>query len=109
MDDYDKNIALEVTETTPLSDWIRHLLKEREFIYSIRKGSNNVLTDDTYRTSLGGHMNDNVEGIEFPRLRKMKFYRLPEFQNFWPIANNSITHSNPLFHEKVCFILFQLL
>ncbi|XP_015160973.1 uncharacterized protein [Solanum tuberosum] len=26
---------------------------------------------------------------------------LPKFQNFWPTANNSITHSNPLFDEKV--------
>uniref|UniRef100_A0A3Q7JDM5 Disease resistance protein At4g27190-like leucine-rich repeats domain-containing protein n=1 Tax=Solanum lycopersicum TaxID=4081 RepID=A0A3Q7JDM5_SOLLC len=32
----------------------------------------------------------------------MKLNRLHQFQNFWPTANNSITHSNPLFHEKVC-------
>ncbi|XP_015163107.1 probable disease resistance protein At4g27220 isoform X2 [Solanum tuberosum] len=44
-DDYDKNIALEVTETTPLGDWICHLLKESEFVYSTGKGSNNVLTE----------------------------------------------------------------
>ncbi|WMV59502.1 hypothetical protein MTR67_052887 [Solanum verrucosum] len=143
-DDYDKNIALEVTETTPLGDWIRHLLKESEFVYSTGKGSNNVLTElqlnkfqnvkclslfdydlVTFLWNISGRTHevikfpnlyelkleflqclthfcsDNVEGIEFPRLRKMEFYRLPEFQNFWPTANNSITHSNPLFHEKV--------
>ncbi|KAH0710944.1 hypothetical protein KY284_012371 [Solanum tuberosum] len=143
-DYYDKNIALEVTETTPLGDWIRHLLKESEFVYSTGKGSNNVLTElqlnkfqnvkrlslfdydlVTFLWNISGRTHevikfpnlyelkleflqclthfcsDNVEGIEFPRLRKMKFYGLPEFQNFWPTANNSITHSNPLFHEKV--------
>ncbi|XP_049399880.1 probable disease resistance protein At4g27220 [Solanum stenotomum] len=45
MDDYDKNIALEVTETTPLGDWICHLLEESEVVHSRGKGSNNVLTE----------------------------------------------------------------
>ncbi|KAK6779068.1 hypothetical protein RDI58_025786 [Solanum bulbocastanum] len=44
---------------------------------------------------------DNVEGIEFPLLWRMSFNGLPEFQNFWPTTNNSITDSNPLFNEKV--------
>ncbi|KAK4346066.1 hypothetical protein RND71_036242 [Anisodus tanguticus] len=44
---------------------------------------------------------DTVEGIEFPQLRNMNLWDLPDFQSFWPTANNSITHSNPLFHEKV--------
>ncbi|XP_049401876.1 probable disease resistance protein At1g61310 isoform X3 [Solanum stenotomum] len=44
---------------------------------------------------------DNVEGIEFPQLWEMVFKGLPEFQNFWPTTNNSITDSNPLFNEKV--------
>ncbi|KAG5583631.1 hypothetical protein H5410_054258 [Solanum commersonii] len=44
---------------------------------------------------------DNVEGIEFPLLWRMSFYELPEFQNFSPTTNNSITDSNPLFDEKV--------
>ncbi|KAK4727237.1 hypothetical protein R3W88_032154 [Solanum pinnatisectum] len=144
MGDYDKNIALEVTETTPLGDWIRHLLKESEFVYSTGEGSNKVLTElqlnkfqnvkclslfyynlVTFLWNISGRTHevikfpnlyelelkfleflthfcsDNVEGIEFPRLRIMKFYGLPEFQNFGPTANNSITHSNPLFHEKV--------
>ncbi|KAG5583572.1 hypothetical protein H5410_054199 [Solanum commersonii] len=40
---------------------------------------------------------DNVERIEFPLLQTMFLFQLPEFQNFWPTANNS----NPLFDEKV--------
>ncbi|XP_049400075.1 probable disease resistance protein At1g61310 [Solanum stenotomum] len=44
---------------------------------------------------------DNVEGIEFPLLREMLLWSLPELQNLWPKANNSITDSNPLFDEKV--------
>ncbi|WMV31121.1 hypothetical protein MTR67_024506 [Solanum verrucosum] len=43
--DYDKSIALEVTETAPLGDWICHLLKESEFVSSTGKGSNNELTE----------------------------------------------------------------
>ncbi|KAM3288788.1 hypothetical protein P3S67_022218 [Capsicum chacoense] len=45
-------------------------------------------------------MIDAVEGI-FPLLREMLLKELPEFQNFWPRANNAITDSNPLFNEKV--------
>uniref|UniRef100_K4D1B1 Uncharacterized protein n=1 Tax=Solanum lycopersicum TaxID=4081 RepID=K4D1B1_SOLLC len=45
MDDYDRNITLEVMETRPLGNWICHLLKESEFIHSTGKGSNNVLTE----------------------------------------------------------------
>ncbi|PHU06005.1 hypothetical protein BC332_26827 [Capsicum chinense] len=44
---------------------------------------------------------DTVEGIEFPLLRVIYLRGLPEFQNFWPTANNAITDSNPLFNEKV--------
>ena len=147
MYDYDKSIALEVTETTPLAGWICHLLKESEFIHSIVKGSNNVLTElqqnklqnvkclHLARSYLVIHLlkrsgrrheiiefpnlyelklqyikcmnhfcSDNVEAIKFPQLRKMIFNELLKFQNFWPTANDSITISNPLFHEKVCFL-----
>ncbi|XP_049364180.1 probable disease resistance protein At4g27220 [Solanum verrucosum] len=45
MDDYDRSITLEVTKTRPLGNWICHLLKESEFIYSTGNGSNNVLTE----------------------------------------------------------------
>ncbi|TMW85510.1 hypothetical protein EJD97_023035 [Solanum chilense] len=143
-DDYNKKIALEVMETTPLGDWICHLLKESEFVYLTGMGSNNVLTElqlnefqnmkclrlfncnlvtlllnvsgrthevikfpNLYELELGflgcltHFCSDNVEGIEFPMLRKMRFFKLSEFQNFWPTTNNSITHSHPLFHEKV--------
>ncbi|KAL3332567.1 hypothetical protein AABB24_032908 [Solanum stoloniferum] len=145
MDDYEKIISLEVTETAQLDDWICHLLKESEFVDSTGDGSNNVLTElqlnefqnikclrlsycklvthllnisrrihevikflNLYDLKLESleclthFCNTTVEGIEFPRLRKMLFHYLPEFQNFWPTANNSITHSSPLFDEKVC-------
>ncbi|KAL3338458.1 hypothetical protein AABB24_027534 [Solanum stoloniferum] len=188
MDDYDKNIALKVTETSPLGDWIRHMLRKSEYVHSTGEGSKNVLAElqlDEFQNvkylclkhfdslvhihcqnnisfpklerlevrkcrclqyvfcvSLAGgsltvacrddeeeeisrrtrevikfpnlydlnlrslkclthFCNDTVEGIEFPRLRKMHFSSLPEFQNFWHTTNNSITDSNPLFDEKV--------
>ncbi|KAK4710040.1 hypothetical protein R3W88_004553 [Solanum pinnatisectum] len=44
---------------------------------------------------------DTVEGIDFPQLQILRFWELLEFQNFWPIDNNSIADSNPLFDEKV--------
>ncbi|XP_027769088.1 probable disease resistance protein At1g61180 [Solanum pennellii] len=142
--DYDKSIALEVTETTPLADWICHLLKKSEFVRSRGEGSNNVLNElqlnefqnvkclhlsacnlvthifNISRTThevikfpnlyvlklqdlecLTHFCSDNVDGIEFPQLRKLTFRDLPKFQNLWPTANNFITHPNPLFHEKV--------
>uniref|UniRef100_A0A3Q7J940 AAA+ ATPase domain-containing protein n=1 Tax=Solanum lycopersicum TaxID=4081 RepID=A0A3Q7J940_SOLLC len=43
--DYDKSIALEVTETTPLADWICHLLKKSEYVRSRGESSNNVLNE----------------------------------------------------------------
>ncbi|KAH0775023.1 hypothetical protein KY290_012160 [Solanum tuberosum] len=144
MDDYDKSIAFQVMETTPLGDWICHLLKESEYVNSHGEGSNNVLTElqlnefqnvkclrlsdcdlvthifnisrmthevikfpNLYELELQSleclthFCSDNVDGIEFPQLWKMTFNYLPEFQNLWPTVNNSITHSNPLFDEKV--------
>ncbi|KAH0729512.1 hypothetical protein KY289_000700 [Solanum tuberosum] len=167
----DKMMDLVVSKSTPLGDWIRHMLRESEYVFSIGKGSKNVLTELllggfqnvkhlrlsgcdslTHLLKIHGHNNipfpklqrlevhfcvslkylfsggmvqvikfpylyelhlealyclthffsDNVEGIEFPLLRKMRFNILQEFQNFWPTANNSSTDSNPLFHEKVC-------
>ncbi|WMV26588.1 hypothetical protein MTR67_019973 [Solanum verrucosum] len=149
MDDYDKSIAFQVMETTPLGDWMCHLLKESEFVSSHGKGSNNVLTElqlnefqnvkclrlfdcdlvthifNISRTThevikfpnlyelelqslvcLTHFCSDNVDGIEFPQLRKMNFKYLPEFQNLWPTVNNSITHSNPLFDKKLYCNLF---
>ncbi|XP_004252495.2 disease resistance protein UNI-like [Solanum lycopersicum] len=146
MYDYDKSIALEVTETTPLAGWICHLLKKSEFVTSSGEGSNNVLNElqpnefqnvkclhlsacnlvtHIFNISRMTHevikfpnlyvlklqdleclthfCSDNVDGIEFPQLRKLTFRNLPKFQNWWPTANNFITHPNPLFHEKVSF------
>ncbi|XP_049401510.1 probable disease resistance protein At1g61300 [Solanum stenotomum] len=139
--DYDKNIALEVTETSPLGDWICHLLKKSEVVQSSGKGSNNVLTElqqnkfqnikvlGLYECDSVTHLlkrthevikipnlhelhlrtlhclthfcSGNVEGIEFPLLRRLRFDDLPAFQNLQPTANNSITDSNPLFDKKV--------
>ncbi|PHT37359.1 hypothetical protein CQW23_25059 [Capsicum baccatum] len=155
METYNKIIALQVTESTPLGDWIRLLLRNSEFVCLGGKGSKNVLVElqnvkdliltdcdslnihyqnnipfpklerlkvcDCYRLRhlfyaslacpddeeegpLEGHISDltdAVEGIEFPLLREMHLKELPEFQNFWPRANNAITDSNPLFNEKV--------
>ncbi|KAG5583578.1 hypothetical protein H5410_054205 [Solanum commersonii] len=170
---YNRIMILEVCETTPLGDWIRHMLRNSEFVVSNGEGSMNVLTElqlngfqnvkslrlsncygylytllldeykrthslnisirsltvacpdeeeeisrsthigpvikfpNLYYLDLGGlhwfthFCNNTIEGIEFPKLWKMCFSSLPEFQNFWPTANNSITHSNPLFHQKV--------
>jgi len=187
---YDRIIVLEVTETCPLGDWIRHLLRKSELVHPTGEGSKNVLAElqlDEFQNvkylclkcfdslahiqcqnnvsfpklerlevrkchrlkyvffvSLDGgsstvaclddeeaeisrrthevikfpnlydlnllsleclthFCNDTIDGIEFPRLRKMNFMNLPEFKNFWPTTNNFITGSNPLFDEKVCF------
>ncbi|KAK4726590.1 hypothetical protein R3W88_031507 [Solanum pinnatisectum] len=137
MDDYNRSVAFQVMETTPLGDWIYHQLKEREFVSSDGEGSNNVLQLNEFQNvkclrfsacDLVTHIfnisrttqevikfpilyelkllslhrlthfcSDNVDGIEFPQLRKIFFSFLPEFQNLWPTVNNSITHSNPLF------------
>ncbi|KAK4721764.1 hypothetical protein R3W88_011997 [Solanum pinnatisectum] len=141
IDDYEKKISLEVTETTPLGDWICHKLRKSELVHSTGEGSKNVLTElqldefqnvkylllddcDSLTHLLKIHcqnnipfpelerlevnrcrgLHDSVEGIEFPRLREMSFFELPEFQNFLPTTNNSITHSNPLFDEKVSWL-----
>ncbi|KAM3288800.1 disease resistance protein SUMM2-like isoform X1 [Capsicum chacoense] len=178
MKTYNKIIALEVTESTPLGDWIRLLLRNSKVVLSSGKGSKNVVVElqnvkylmlvdcdslsihyqnnisfpklewlevtfcdhlrhlfraslafpddeeegisrrkhiradvikfpNLHRLTLGDlgcfkhFFSDTVEGIEFPLLRAMHFRRSPEFQNFWPRANNAITDSNPLFNEKV--------
>ncbi|KAF3628480.1 hypothetical protein FXO37_29355 [Capsicum annuum] len=56
-----------------------------------------------YRVTCLHFCSDTIEGMEFPQLQKIKSRYFPEFQNLLPIANNSITDSNPLFDEKVCF------
>ncbi|OIT34596.1 putative disease resistance protein [Nicotiana attenuata] len=51
--------------------------------------------------------NDTIEGIEFPQLREMGLYYVPQFKGFLPTTSNrtlegsSITDSNTLFDEKV--------
>ncbi|PHT43433.1 hypothetical protein CQW23_17458 [Capsicum baccatum] len=186
MENYNKIIALEVTKSTPLGDWIRLLLRDSEFVRSSGKGSKNVVVElknvkdlrlgdcdslnihyqnnisfpklerlevrfcdhlrHLFRASLAWQddeeegisrrthirpdvikfpnlcsldlkylecfthfCSDTVEGIEFSLLRDMQIWGLPNFQNFWPRANNAITDSNPLFNEKVCFYMKKFL
>ncbi|PHU05992.1 hypothetical protein BC332_26814 [Capsicum chinense] len=45
LETYDKIVALEVTESTPLGDWIRLLLRNSEVVSSRGKGSKNVLVE----------------------------------------------------------------
>ncbi|KAH0708946.1 hypothetical protein KY284_010373 [Solanum tuberosum] len=95
MGDNRKNIALEVTETTPSANWICHMLKESEFVYSTRKGSNNVLTElqlnkpqnvkylSLSRCYLVTHLlNISHEVIKFPNLYEFKLEHLKCLTHF---------------------------
>uniref|UniRef100_A0A3Q7IHK6 Disease resistance protein At4g27190-like leucine-rich repeats domain-containing protein n=1 Tax=Solanum lycopersicum TaxID=4081 RepID=A0A3Q7IHK6_SOLLC len=85
------------------SKWTRYNLTVSDMWTSIMDDYDRNITLEVMETS------DNVEAIKFPQLRKMIFDELPKFQNFWPTTNNSITISNPLFHEKVsCLNLKEL-
>uniref|UniRef100_A0A0V0H3K9 Putative ovule protein n=1 Tax=Solanum chacoense TaxID=4108 RepID=A0A0V0H3K9_SOLCH len=42
---YDRIMDLKVTESTPLADWICHMLRKSELVHSNGNGSNNVLTE----------------------------------------------------------------
>ncbi|XP_006357685.2 probable disease resistance protein At1g61300 [Solanum tuberosum] len=42
---YDRIMDLKVTESTPLADWIRHMLRKSELVHSSGNGSKNVLTE----------------------------------------------------------------
>ncbi|KAH0723249.1 hypothetical protein KY285_005838 [Solanum tuberosum] len=75
-------------------DLVTHLLKRTHEVIKFPNLYELNLEKLKYLTHI---CSDSVEGIEFPLLRKMIFFELPEFQNFWPTANNS----NPLFDEKV--------
>ncbi|WMV38705.1 hypothetical protein MTR67_032090 [Solanum verrucosum] len=81
---------------------VTHLLNISRRIHEVIKFPNLYDLKLEFLECLTHFCNTTVEGIEFPRVRKMLFHYLPEFQNFWPTANNSITHSSPLFDEKVC-------
>ncbi|PHT71498.1 hypothetical protein T459_26602 [Capsicum annuum] len=144
METYNKIIDLEVTEGTPLGDWIRLLLRNSEFnnipfpklerlevrecdhLRHLFRASLACPDDEEEGIARRTHIrpdvikfpnlyylelgylecfthfcSDTVEGIEFFLLRKMHFWSLQKFQNFWPRVNNAITDSNPLFNEKV--------
>ncbi|KAM3288737.1 hypothetical protein P3S67_022167 [Capsicum chacoense] len=102
METYDKIIALEVTESTPLGDWIRLLVRNSELVFSRGKGSKNVVVDlqnvkDLRLVdcdSLNIHCQNN---IPFPKLERLEV----SYCDQEPRANNAITDSNPLFNEKV--------
>ncbi|PHT37356.1 hypothetical protein CQW23_25056 [Capsicum baccatum] len=74
---YNKIIALKVSESTPLGDWIRLLLRNSEFVSSRAKGSKNVLAELknvkdlrlAYCDSLDIHCQNN---IPFPQLERLK-------------------------------------
>ncbi|PHU05963.1 hypothetical protein BC332_26785 [Capsicum chinense] len=77
METYDKIIALEVTESTPLGDWIRLLLRNSEFVFSRGKGSKNVVVELQnvkdlnvgFCDSLNIHCQNN---IPFPKLERLE-------------------------------------
>ncbi|KAH0723295.1 hypothetical protein KY289_006339 [Solanum tuberosum] len=82
-------------------DLVTHLLKICGRKHEVIKFPNLNELQLHYLECLTHIFSDNVEGIEFPLLWRMIFEGLPEFQNFSPTTNNSITDSNPLFNEKV--------
>ncbi|KAF3614655.1 putative disease resistance protein-like isoform X2 [Capsicum annuum] len=77
METYNKIIDLEVTEGTPLADWIRHLLRNSEFVDSNGKGSKNVVFELqnvkdlrlSFCDSLNIHCQNN---IPFPKLERLE-------------------------------------
>ncbi|PHT37333.1 hypothetical protein CQW23_25033 [Capsicum baccatum] len=77
METYNKIIALQVTESTPLGDWIRLLLRNSKFVCLEGNGSKNVLVElqnvkDLILTdcdSLNIHYQNN---IPFPKLERLK-------------------------------------
>ena len=89
-------------------DLVTHLLSISRRTHEVIKFSNLYELDLELLECFTHFCSDNVEGIEFLQLRKMRFSELPEFQKFWYTANNSITDSNPLFDEKVCFFKYEM-
>ncbi|PHT96835.1 hypothetical protein BC332_34243 [Capsicum chinense] len=77
MNTYKKIISLEVTKSTPLADWIRHLLRNSEVVDSNGKGSKNVVVELQnvkdlkvgFCDSLNIHCQNN---IPFPKLERLK-------------------------------------
>ncbi|MCD7456292.1 hypothetical protein HAX54_031169 [Datura stramonium] len=112
---------LKVIKSTPLGDWIRQLLRKSELVHSSGNGSKNVLTEllvegfqnvKDLRLAVCDSSTHSLMTLLWALSSlsyKMCFYELPEFQNFWPRVNNSISDSSPLFDEKVsCPILEEL-
>ncbi|KAH0781031.1 hypothetical protein KY290_000629 [Solanum tuberosum] len=83
----EKMMDLVVSESTPLGDWISHMLREREYVFSSGKGSKNVLPE----LLLGGFQNmkhlrlaacDSLthllkihsDNIPFPKLQRLEVH-----------------------------------
>ncbi|KAM3288779.1 hypothetical protein P3S67_022209 [Capsicum chacoense] len=114
-----KNIPRVLTEVyQPLKTSYNHLSDEAKVVFllcSLFEEDSDIWIEELLRYGMGfkhsltlddlgcftHFCGDAVEGIEFPLLREMHLKELPEFQNFWPRANNAITNSNPIFNEKV--------
>ncbi|KAM3288853.1 hypothetical protein P3S67_022283 [Capsicum chacoense] len=77
METYNKIIALEVSESTPLDDWILLLLRNSEFVSSTGKGSKNVVVElqNVKDLSLADCDSLNIHcqnNIPFPKLERLK-------------------------------------
>ncbi|KAM3288851.1 hypothetical protein P3S67_022281 [Capsicum chacoense] len=77
MKNYNKIVALEVTESTPLGDWIRLLLRNSEFVRSSGKGSKNVVVElqnvKDLRLDSCDSLNIHCQNdIPFPKLERLE-------------------------------------
>ncbi|PHT27493.1 hypothetical protein CQW23_32897 [Capsicum baccatum] len=108
METYDKIIALEVTKSTPLGDWIRLLLRNSEFVFSRGKGSKNVvvelqnvkdlrLVDCDFPNSKGWRTHIRPDVIKFPNLYHLELDALGCFTHFCSDAVEGIEF--PLLRE----------
>ncbi|XP_015064974.1 probable disease resistance protein At4g27220 isoform X2 [Solanum pennellii] len=79
----------------------RKHIRSEENMVQVMKFPNLYYLDLHFLECFTHFCTDAVEGIDFPQLQILRFWELPEFQNFWPIDNNSMAGSNPLFDEKV--------
>ncbi|KAK4716338.1 hypothetical protein R3W88_014676 [Solanum pinnatisectum] len=112
-DNYNRIIVLEVIETCPLGDWIRHLLRKSELVHSTGEGSNNVLAElqlDEFQNVKDLCLEDSnslthihcQNNIPFPKLEKLEVSRchgLP-YVFCMSLAGGSWTVSCPVDKEE---------
>ncbi|PHT37368.1 hypothetical protein CQW23_25068 [Capsicum baccatum] len=90
LETYDKIVALELTESTPLGDWIRLLLRNSEVVSSRGKGSKNVLVElqnvKDLRLACCDSLNiirlNNILLTELERLERLELDNLGCFTHF---------------------------